>query len=302
MVPFPFIVGCPRSGAGLVRVMFASHPDVVVAPDSPFVVELLVASRRASNPAAFDPAWFVDAVYAAEDFRRWQLPRSTVEISFRENPPVSYGDAVRRVYQLLARRRGRSRYMDATPGNINHVSALSMLFPDSRIVHVIRDGRDVAASLLELGWADRMEDAARYWRDQVGSARRVLRQLPAGRHHELRYEDLVLSPEQTLREVCDAIELPFNPAMLEYRRTANSVIRASPRPHQHRYLNHPLMRGLRDWQRDLPPRAVDRFDALAGDLLTELGYDLRSETVPWRARAGARSRSVRWRRRIAVPQ
>lgn len=301
VLPFPFVVGCPRSGTGLVRVMYASHPDVAVAPDSPFVVRLLPTSRRLSDPAPFDPAWFVDAIYASEDFRRWQLPRSTVELSFRENPPVSYADAARSVYLLWARRQGKTRYMDATLGNIGHIAVLTMLFPDSRMVHLIRDGRNVAASLLELGWADRIEDAARYWRDQVGSARQALQRLPAGRHHELRYEDLVLSPERTLRRACDAIDLPFDHSMLDYRRTASAVVRASPRPHRHQFLIHPPMRGLRDWRRDLPAVAVDRFEALAGDLLTELGYELRAESHPRHIRATARRRARGWRRRLKAP-
>lgn len=298
--PFPFLVGCPRSGTSLVRVMFASHPDVALVPDSRFVADLLPVFRRPTEPAPFDAARFVDAIYANEAFRRWQLPRSAVELSFHGDPPTSYAVAARRIYQLWTRRQGKARYLDATMGNIDRVAALTMLFPESRVVHVVRDGRDVAASLLENGWVDRMEDAASYWRETVGSARRTLAHLPAGRCYELRYEDLVRSPEPVLRAACDAIELPFDPAMLEYRRNATAVVRASSQPHRHHFLVHPLMRGLRDWRRDLPSAAVDRFEAVAADVLDELGYELGSETGR-RARFAARHRARGWQRRVTVP-
>jgi hypothetical protein len=66
----------------------------------------------------------------------------------------------------------------------------------------------------------------------------------------------------------------FDPAMLDHRARATAMLRASRRPYENRYLNRPLMPGLRDWRRDMPKEAIERFEARAGDTLAELGYGL----------------------------
>ena len=89
------------------------------------------------------------------------------------------------------------------------------MLPEAHVVHLIRDGRDVALSL-RATWFAPAEDLAalaRHWAEQIRSARRQV----AGRdcYTEVRYEDLVAEPEETLRRICADLDLDFDPAMLE---------------------------------------------------------------------------------------
>lgn len=270
-VPFPFIVGCRRSGTTLLRAMLASHPQVAVPPESRFLMKLVPEGGR-----PLEPGRLVEALYEHPYFGRWQLHRRVVEASFRDDPPRTYTGAVRRVYGLWADARGKVRFADKTPDHVLRIGTLTALFPDARVIHLVRDGRDVAASFMELRWVDSIERAALHWRHRVLAGRRASVQLPAVRYHELRYEDLVERPEPTLRALCAAIDLPFDPAMLRHEKTAATILRSEAHPHHNRYVTRPLRPALRDWRRDTPPAAVDRFEALAGDALTELGYELRS--------------------------
>lgn len=277
--------------------MAASHPLLAVAPPAPFLQSMPEGSAW-SPTVAFDPDAFIEDAYASADLRLWRLSRSDAERSFQEDPPASYADASRRMFQLWAEREHKPRYMDATPGSIVNVEALVRLFPEGIIIHLVRDGRNVAASLMERGLTSRLEDGIIYWQRQVRGARKRLLRFPTGRHYELRYEDLVRSPEATLRKLCHTIDLPFDPAMLDHRRTAAEIVRRSGQPHHHRNLAHPLLPDLRDWRRDLPTEAVDRLDALAGGLLIELGYELRRPRRTPRTRVAARVRGRGWRRRV----
>ena len=273
--PFPFVVGCRRSGTTLVRAILASHSEVAVAPESRFLIALVPeVSQR------FDAVRMLDALYEHESFARWQLRRPLVERSFRDDPCTTYGDAVRRLYALWAQRQGKERCADKTPDHVLRIPLLAALLPEARIVHVMRDGRDVAASLLELGWVESIERAALHWRHRVLQGRQAAGQLPSVRYHELRYEDLVERPEPTVRALCAALDLSFEPAMLRYEKAAAEALRTEPYPHHNRYVTRPLRPGLRDWRRDLPAAAINRFEALAGDALADLGYELRSRSRP----------------------
>jgi hypothetical protein len=273
---FPFVVGCRRSGTTLLRAMLHSHPLIAVPPESRFLVALAPDVTR-----PWEPAHLVEELLDHDGFGRWQLRRPVLQASFRDDPPRTYTDAMRRLYALWAEGRGgngKARYADKTPDHVLRIGAVTALFPDARVVHVVRDGRDVAASFLELGWVDSIEKAALHWRHRVLTGHQAGALLPSSRYHEVRYEDLVERPEPTLRGLCAALGLTFDPAMLRHERAAAALLRSEAFPHHNRYVTRPLRRGLRDWRRDLPPAAVDRFEALAGDALALLGYELRSRT------------------------
>lgn len=291
--PFPFVVGCRRSGTTLVRAILASHSEVAVAPESRFLTALMPdVSQR------FDAVRMLDSLYEHDSFARWQLRRPLVERSFRDDPCTTYTDAIRRLYALWAGRQGKVRHADKTPDHVLRIPMLVALFPEARVVHVVRDGRDVAASLLELGWVEGIERAALHWRHRVLQGRQAAGLLPSVRYHELRYEDLVERPEPTVRALCAAMDLSFEPAMLRYEKAAAEALRTEPFPHHNRFVTRPLRPGLRDWRRDLPTMALYRFEALAGDALAELGYEVRSHTrrPPFGTRLATRAEWLAWHR------
>lgn len=286
--PFPFFVGCGRSGTTLVRALVDAHPDMAIPPESHFVVAQAPKAGR-----AFDPAALVSALDASERFALWGLDRDAIAGAVH-TVGGSYPDAVRAVFALWAHRQGKARYGDKTPGYVVHLPVIAGLFPEAVVVHVVRDGRDVAASFVELGWAGTAEEAALHWRLRVSRGRRAGRELGPGRYHELRYEDLVADPEHSLRALCDAIDLPFSPAMVDHRAGAAEVARTTSHPEYHPHLAEPLTADLRDWRRDLEPSTLARIELVAGPVLAGLGYEPSGARPSARDRAVVASRRARW--------
>jgi Sulfotransferase family len=289
--PFPFLVGCGRSGTTLLRAMCDAHPELAVPPESHFVVPL---APHGPSDGPFDVASFVDGLYTQERFRLWELDRAAVAMEFDRSPPRSYADAVRAIFALWAAAQGKVRYADKTPGYVLHIQVLARLFPEAVFVHLVRDGRDVASSFRDLGWAETVEEAALHWRLRVRRGQRAGRALPGHRYHELRYEDLVGDPEDVLRRLCAVIGLRFAPEMLEHHRRAAEVVRTTSHPGYHRHLVRPPTEGLRDWRRDLSAGEVARFELVAGDLLGQLGYELSGRRPSARARIGVAATQARW--------
>jgi hypothetical protein len=239
---FPFVVGCSRSGTTLLRALLDAHPLLAVPPESHFAVLPRLRLRR-------DP-WF----------RLWGIDPPDVR-------DLDVADAVRAVFAAYAAAQDKPRYADKTPHYVSHLPLLAKRFPEARFVHVVRDGRDVALSLLEVPWGpDDVEGAALHWR------RRVLEGRAAGlgpeRYRELRYEALVADPERELRALAAWLELPYDPAMLDPARRPEAV---PYREHHGRLALAPTV-GLRDWRREMSAAEAARFHAVAGDALAELGY------------------------------
>ncbi len=130
------------------------------------------------------------------------------------------------------------------------------------------------------------------WVSEIRGAQALGRRVGAARFLELRYEALVSEPAGVVEDVCGFASLPFETRMLE-----PGTIALAEKPHHHRLLEQPSKR--RDWRREMDAKEVGSFEAIAGDLLAELGYEL---AYPAYARPGARARlELDWyRARIAA--
>jgi hypothetical protein len=103
------------------------------------------------------------------------------------------------VLRLTAQRWGGKRLGHEDPLLINDLQKVYWVFPNCRIVHIVRDPRDVATSLLRFPWgANNVLVAARDWREKVRGARKIGQQLGPKRFLEIRYEDLLRQPRETM--------------------------------------------------------------------------------------------------------
>jgi len=286
MDPFVFILGRGRSGTTLVRAILDSHPDLSVADESHFIVRLATRRRRYER-ASFDEAAFWDDLARTIGFRRWRLDETIVRQSLQGTD--DYPDAIRRVYGVYAQREGKLRFGDKTPIYVLHIDRLAHLFPEAIFIHVIRDGRNACLSYMNLDFGPpTLPEAAIYWKRFVTAGRRAGARLDPSRYLEVRYEELVRDPETVTRSLCAFASLSFDDAMLRYFERAQQIVGATS---HYRNIYRPPTKDIRDWRTEMSRSDVAVFEALAGDLLTELGYEPALESIPWRARVNAR---VHW--------
>ena len=307
------MLGVRRSGTTLLRVMLDRHPRLAVPDESYFVPQL---ARRHQGP--IDPQAFVEDLRRLPTLREWRVRPD--EVAQRLRAGMSTGDAIAAVYETYAASRGKERWGDKTPMYMEHVGALERLWPHACYVHLIRDGRDAAVSFLSMPkgvvtktWAHPRSaaDFACQWRREVRAARALGRRAGPERYLELRYEELVRTPENELRRICEFASLPYEDTMLEYVGNVD----LSAKPHQQSLAKAPTP-GLRNWRKDLAEADALAFEQVAGDLLADLGYDVTSGpgagssvggsvrraryaalTTAWSAAAAAAQRSPLWRRR-----
>ena len=255
--PFPFIVGVPHSGTTLLRLMLDSHPDLSIPAETGFLPDarrILAAGMADAREAFFrivtlSPAW--------SGFR---LDADAFRASLEAIEPFDLADGVRSFYRLCAARSGKPRFGDRTPSYGSHLDAIQSVLPEARFIHVIRDGRDAALSVTGLWFAPEgeIESLAADWRGRILRTR----QLSKGCAHylEVRYERLITDPPAELRRVCEFIELPYDASMERFHERQDP----DGRPHDPSLVER--------WRRDMGADMRGRFEAVAGDLLTELGY------------------------------
>ena len=95
-----------------------------------------------------------------------------------------------------------------------HASRMAELLPEARVIHLLRDPRDVARSAIGMGWAGTLYHGVDLWRDTEMAWDKVVPQLADSQALELRYEALCRNPEAELGRVCEFLGLSYDPAML----------------------------------------------------------------------------------------
>jgi sulfotransferase family protein len=267
--PAPFIVGVSRSGTTSLRVALDAHPQLAIPPETHFVPELVETCQAGgARPAqvvtllAGEPHWplfGVDAGAVAE-----RLPAAG---------PVKPRAALRAFYGAYAAARGKPRWGDETPGYLHVMRLIAGALPEARFVHLVRDVRDVALSMVAAGQIrpDAVDGAARQWARQVAKAR--LDAARVGRCLEVRYEDLAHEPRGELGRVAEFLELPWDAALLDALPTAGrpTADAAGPTPPGTR---PPVVEPPGRWRTDMSPEDRAACESAAGELLVDLGYEI----------------------------
>ena len=280
--PMTFIVGTGRCGSTLLRLMLDSHPQMAIPAEAHFLPPLIEAAQSGASLEALVrlaaahrawPSFRVDAGELLDEARR------------RRGAPLAA--LLRSFYQLYARRFGKTRIGDKTTATMQYIPLLRTIFPNARFVHLVRDGRDVAVSMMRLpSWDFRcVAAAAAHWACTVLGVRAEA--ADPDRYLEVRYEDLVADPEAVLRRICAFIDLPWDPRMLRYHEHASSrleEIRDSVAPdgtpipaaierRAHALtLEPPTLERIGRWREALSDAEQHEFEAIAGAVLAEFGY------------------------------
>jgi hypothetical protein len=278
--PYVFLVGCPRSGTTLLRRIGDAHPELAVAPEQHWLPRCW-KRRRGITPEGIVTGELLDILLAERRFSKLELAPERVAELVENGRSKHYTCFVTELFDAYGQLKGKLLVGEKTPSYVRHLPLLHALWPHARIVHLIRDGHDVALSML--GWSKTERNAARFptwnedpvttlalfWEWNVRLGRDTGTLLGPGRYYEARYEALIADPELECRKLCDFLALAYDPAMLRFHegRTKAQPGLSAKKAWQ------PVTTGLRNWRQQMSTADARRFEAAAGALLDELGYE-----------------------------
>ncbi|MDW3218209.1 MAG: sulfotransferase [Acidimicrobiales bacterium] len=289
--PFVFIVGCGRSGTTMLRSMLDSHPEVAIPRESYFIDTMRRRRDGYVGATGFDVERFLDDLLPDVRFRRWELDPEMVADAVRAAEPADLGAACRAVYDVFAREQGATRPFDKTPMYALCVPELHQLFPDARFVHLVRDGRDVAASYAETDFGPRgLAAAASYWRRVIRAVDAASAVVGPEQLRTFRYEDLAADPAGTLQAISAFVELDYDERMLDFATHMKTRPRRQPAATKQK-LAGPAAAGVRNWTQ-MAPADVRLVESVAGAELRGAGYALSDYPVSAVQRRAARARAV----------
>ena len=282
-----FVLGCPRSGTTLMYHMLLSAGNFVVYRAESQVFNLLEPRfgdlRVARNRRRLLEAWENSSLFTKTGLDAKQIEEDVM--AHCENA----GDFLRIVMESMAKKQGVERWAETTPDHLLALPRIKQTIPNALVIHIIRDGRDVALSLEKQQWirpfpwdhGKELQTAALYWEWIVNQGRSLGRALGSD-YKEVRYEHLVADPQSTLAEVGDFIGQELDYDQIQ-RVGIGSVSRPNTSFGERKDAGfHPVAR----WKKSLSQQQLGEIEGLIGGTLDALGYPReatqRSEKPPAR--------------------
>ncbi len=278
--PFLFVVGCPRSGTTIFMRMLNAHKQIAIMSEIGWIPERF-ERRDGVTADGLVTHKLIEELAERSMGRYTPLPvsRQQMEEKFSQGP-IMYAEFIGWLFDKYGESHGKPLAGNKTVEYALSVRTLHALFPHARIVHLIRDGRDVALSATSWRRAGRLAQrfhtwstdpigtAALWWEWHVRIAREAAGEMPEGLYHEVGYEALVARPEAECEALCRFLGVPCDGRMPRYYEGRNN--RNSDLGAKHGWA--PPTPGLRDWSKQMDRADIERFEAASGDLLDELGY------------------------------
>lgn len=222
-----FIVGVPRSGTTLLAAMMGSHTELFALPETHifshlFGEKISPVDVLATKDSALDflcsitrfGGRIIDDLAVNRVHLASQLPEGRLQVQ----------DLLSALAGACQGRDLHKRYIEKTPDHLLYVRSIRRFFPESKVIRIIRDPRDVAYSLIKVPWskANDLETALSDIRLRMSHTEAFFSKDKLS--ITVRYEDLLDNAEACLTKLSSFCDINYQPDMLNFQKTANSII------------------------------------------------------------------------------
>lgn len=267
-----FIVGVPRSGTTLLKSMLNMHPEVMIAPETHFFLEIWQHRGKHEGENNKERAKQVWQEYADTKF----LDDIHNNQNILKKKIINSNFSYHRMYKILLTEYAQNNEAaicgDSTPAHLEYVDQLSQWFPQAQFVHIIRDPRAVSLSIRNTPWgADRSHTQNSFrWRKYVRKGNR-LNEILTDNYHELQYETLVRKPRSTLQSLSNKIGIDFKPAMLRFHEQAAEHL-SSDEPWKQSCRKPLQSESISRWKKELSHKEKSMISAVCREYMLKYNY------------------------------
>nr|WP_280953053.1 sulfotransferase [Vibrio echinoideorum] len=264
-----FIVGVGRSGTSLLQSMIGSHSKITTLPENS-ILRRYLGSRNSRKRMNQGDVSFFNSLIDDE-----KIKRLNKDISSEELAAVSKNSGPEKVYEYFLESNVTTEFVcDKDPKLIEYLSLIHNLRPNSYIVHIIRDPRDVLLSKKKAEWSKKGSVFKHVFANkvQLELAERLGAELFAGRYITLKYEDLIQNPERTLDDICDKLSIVFEPKMLNFSDVSKTLVSKEEVSWKKETLGPILATNKKKWENELSHFDILLVESCLRDAFSKFGY------------------------------
>lgn len=263
-----FVVGCERSGTTLLAVLLGRHTSIAMMPESHFFHIV----KRGQTDAQVDREAALRAFFANWTSASLDLNEANVRERFARQEPT-YRSLLKAAMEEFAAAHGKARCGEKTPLHLQDVDTILKWFPEARVVGIVRDGRDVVLSLLEMPWTvdKRVRSVAWRWAKLLRLTRKWESAFPE-KFLLVRYEDLLLAPVETMRKVDAFVGEAFEQEQLDPK-VATDVVNVQTEKYKADAVKDIDPSRIAGWKKKATPLQLREMHSVIDVELENCGYE-----------------------------
>lgn len=285
---FFFILGRPRSGTTLLRLLLDAHPNILIPPETRLILNLYEKYGKIKKWNPKKLLFFYNDLLKQDRFDTWPINKEKLlydllvykdEISFQKLIKVVYSNYIsffdKEKIILLG---------DKTPNYSLNAKKIFKIFPHAKYIELVRDYRSHILSMKNAKIGLPITSIIAYnWKYSVKTINNLQNRYP---HQFLtvRYEDLVENPSSELKKICDFLELDYKPEMLEFYKKKEVFVNYYLTDEFKKYhkkilsLHNNLFKpinpsGVNLWKTKMPEKDIKIADLVVGKYAELLGYN-----------------------------
>jgi len=227
-----FIIGNPRSGTSLFRMMMSSHSSIIVPPESGFIQwwhKVYKDWAQENSKSDEEISRFISDLQTSKKIETWELDYSALSALIKMEIPNSYSELASLVILQygLQNKKQPTALGDKNNYYIDHLNLLNQIYPDAKYLVIVRDCRDVVCSYLNVNslatnskykpeFPETIKEMSLDWLNKNNEILNFLESINTSNYALIRYEDLLIQPKIELKKCTAVLGLEFEDQMLDY--------------------------------------------------------------------------------------
>lgn len=281
-----FIIGNPRSGTTLLRLILHSHSNIAIPPEAGFAMWLYKQYEK-YGPSQLNN--YLHDMKKTKKIDNWKIDWTKLEKHIKTINPYTYPQLINSIYTYYCNSINNVgvRWGDKNNFYLEYIDKIKTLFPKAFFIHIVRDGRNVACSYKELSTktftsrdAPKLPDdilkIANKWNNNINRINFSFEKFNYQNVIEIRLEDLVSEPRKSLTKIMNFIGEDFEVKMFEYYKISEAK---GSEPSQYLEWKKKNTKPIQDEPSDkfklkLTKEEIKTFNTIAGKNLLRYNYQL----------------------------
>lgn len=278
--PF-FIFYDSRSGSTFLAKTLTKYARIAMPPETNFITALIDEYKKTSISDANDLKKALDVTFNERKFVDWSLSREEIENEVEDKLPISLADFIKTILELYRKKFvQKAEFVGIKKNYIRHFKKLQKIFPDSKIIILVRDGRAVfnskknsIYSVTGKPFETDPANAAKIWIEELQMANKYIKR--TANMKKFYYENLIKDTDGFMKDVLNFIEIPEDKG-----NASNYFVIKERYGNIHENVEKETDSSkLSQFKQKLSPEEIAIFEKIAGKYLIAEGYELINKKI-----------------------
>lgn len=283
-IPMHFVLGKERSGTTLLQLMLNAHSNIIAPPESRFIILLYYRYGKTKKWTEKVVTDFCNDLFKEGLFRNfWGIEKTELQsVLMDAKEQLTFPLLCKIIFRISSPGKNEVRiFFDKNPLYYYFLGELNQLFPEAKYIHLVRDYRANLVSHRRVFTVKRGTDIAYRWM-KVNRLIEEAKQKYPGKYFTIKYETLVSEPEESMKQVCQFLNLSYDKNMVEnhqagmYAKFNNNKQETFRKVHQNVF-NPINSKHISEWEEKLSASELMKVEAAVGEFAEEkYGYALKN--------------------------